>query len=59
MWIRDRKNRRKIPHRLEKCGYIQVRNDDAKDGLCKINGARQAVYSKERAFHSRAHAGSR
>jgi hypothetical protein len=46
MWIKDRKNRRKIPHRLEKCGYTQVRNDCAKDGLWKINGARQAVYSK-------------
>jgi len=46
MWITDRKNRRAIPHRLEKCGYVQVRNDGAKDGLWKINGARQAVYAK-------------
>ena len=46
MWIRDRKNRRKIPHRLERCGYVLVRNDDAKDGLWKINGTRQAVYSR-------------
>jgi hypothetical protein len=43
---KDRKNRRVIPHRLEKCGYVQVRNDSAKDGLWKINGARQAVYVK-------------
>ncbi len=46
-WIRDRKNRRVIPHRLEKCGYVPVRNDYAKDGLWKIYGARQAVYAKE------------
>jgi hypothetical protein len=46
MWIKDRKNRRKIPHRLEKCGYVQVRNDCANDGLWKINGARQAVYCR-------------
>jgi hypothetical protein len=46
MWIKDRKNRRKIPHRLEKCGYVQVRNDGANDGLWKINGARQAVYGR-------------
>ena len=26
-WIKDRKNRRAIPHRLEKCGYVPVRND--------------------------------
>src|SRR5665213_1762515 len=46
MWITDRKNRRSIPHRLEKCGYIQVRNGGAKDGLWVINGSRHAVYAK-------------
>ena len=45
-WIKDRKNRRAIPHRLEKCGYVQVRNDAAKDGLWVINGSRQVVYAK-------------
>jgi len=45
-WIRDRKNRRAIPHRLEKCGYTPVRNDDAEDGLWVINGKRQAVYAR-------------
>jgi RepB DNA-primase from phage plasmid/Family of unknown function (DUF5906) len=45
-WISDRKNRRVIPHRLEKCGYVQVRNDAAKDGLWKISGHRQAVYAR-------------
>jgi hypothetical protein len=46
MWITDRKNRRAIPYRLEKCGYVPVRNDAAKDGLWKISGKRQAVYAK-------------
>jgi hypothetical protein len=45
-WLTDRKSRRIIPHRLEKCGYVQVRNEDAKDGLWKINGARQVIYAK-------------
>jgi hypothetical protein len=45
-WIKDRKNRRVIPHRLETCGYIPVRNDGAADGLWKINGRRQAVYGR-------------
>jgi hypothetical protein len=45
-WITDRKHRRAIPHRLEKCGYIPVRNDAAKDGLWVINGSRQVVYVK-------------
>jgi hypothetical protein len=45
-WIRDRKNRRAIPHRLERCGYVPVRNDTADDGLWKINGKRQVVYAQ-------------
>jgi len=44
-WISDRKNRRIIPHRLEKCGYEPVRNEAAEDGLWKIKGKRQAVYA--------------
>jgi hypothetical protein len=35
-----------IPHRLEKCGYVPVRNDGADDGLWKINNRRQVVYAK-------------
>jgi hypothetical protein len=45
-WIGDRKNRRIIPHRLEECGYVAVRNDAAKDGLWKVNKKRQAIYGK-------------
>jgi Family of unknown function (DUF5906) len=45
-WLGDRKNRRAIPHRLEKCGYVPVRNGDAKDGCWKIRGARQVIYGK-------------
>ena len=45
-WLCDRKNRRAIPHRLEQCGYVPVRNDAAGDGLFKISGRRQAVYAK-------------
>jgi hypothetical protein len=45
-WINDRASRRAIPHRLEKCGYVPVRNPDASDGLWKINGRRQTAYGK-------------
>ena len=45
-WLKDRKNRRVIPHRLEKCGYTPVRNPDAQDGLWKVNNRRQAIYAK-------------
>ncbi|WP_299721025.1 hypothetical protein [Tardiphaga sp.] len=45
-WIVDRKNRRAIPHRLEKCGYVPIRNDDTKQGLWIINGSRQVIYGR-------------
>ena len=33
-------------HRLEACGYVAVRNEDASDGLWKVRGRRQAIYGK-------------
>jgi phage/plasmid primase-like uncharacterized protein len=47
-WIKERKNRRLIPHRLETSGYVPVRNDGAKDGLWKIAGKRQVVYARSK-----------
>jgi Family of unknown function (DUF5906)/Bifunctional DNA primase/polymerase, N-terminal len=46
IWIRDRRNRRQIPHRFEQCGYVPVRNDAADSGLWVINRTRQVVYAK-------------
>jgi hypothetical protein len=45
-WLRDRANARRVPHRLESCGYVAVRNDHAKDGLWKALGKRQVIYAK-------------
>jgi hypothetical protein len=45
-WLRDRKNSRVIPHRLEAVGYVPVRNPGPKDGLWKVAGRRQVVYAK-------------
>jgi hypothetical protein len=45
-WLRDRKNRRVIPHRMEACGYVPVRNDTARDGYYVVSEKRQAVYAK-------------
>jgi hypothetical protein len=46
-WLRDRKNRRAIPHRLDSCGYVPVRNpDDKRDGQWKIGDKRYTVYAK-------------
>jgi hypothetical protein len=44
-WLRDRRNARQVPHRLETAGYVPVRNDAAKDGLYKVAGKRQVVYA--------------
>ena len=44
--LKDRKNRRALPHKLERVGYVPVRNPDADDGLFKIQGKRQAVYAQ-------------
>jgi hypothetical protein len=45
-WLMTRKNRRALPHRFERCGYVSVQNLDAKDGLWKIKGERRVVYAK-------------
>jgi hypothetical protein len=45
-WLSDRKNLRAIPHRLEACGYIPVRNPDSEKGLWVINKKRQVVYAR-------------
>jgi uncharacterized protein DUF5906 len=46
-WLQDRKHRRSIPHRLDKCGYVAVRNDAATDGLWVIHEKRQVIYAKK------------
>lgn len=42
--LSDTKNRRRVPHMMEKAGYVPVRNEYAADGLWKIDGRRQVVY---------------
>jgi hypothetical protein len=46
-WLRDGRNARKIPHRLEDCGFVQVCNPDAKDGRWRIRERRQTVYARQ------------
>ena len=47
-WLRDRKNRRAIPHPLEQCGYVPVRNVGRDDGLFIVSGRRQVIYAPSR-----------
>jgi hypothetical protein len=37
---------RALPHRLERCGYVPVKNPEAKDGVWKIDGKRQRIYGR-------------
>jgi hypothetical protein len=46
LWLKDRKNRRAIPHRFEQCGYVPVRNDARDTGLWVIDGVRQVIYAR-------------
>jgi hypothetical protein len=46
IWLRERKNRRIVGYRLETCGYVAVRNEDAKDGLWVLGKRRQVIYAK-------------
>ncbi|HKA60327.1 MAG TPA: hypothetical protein VKD28_17050 [Gemmatimonadales bacterium] len=43
-WLRDRKNARQVPHRMEAVGYVSVRNDATKDGLWVVDRRRQVIY---------------
>jgi hypothetical protein len=45
-WLTERKSRRALPHRLERRGYICVRNPDAKDGYWVVDKERQPIYAK-------------
>ncbi len=45
-WLNDRKNRPRIGHRFEECGYTRVINPDNKQGLYKVSGKHVAIYAK-------------
>jgi hypothetical protein len=45
-WLKERKNRRVIPHRLGRCGYVSVQNPERDDGRWKIGDTKQTIYAK-------------
>jgi hypothetical protein len=60
LWLRDRKNRRVIPYRLEQCRYVPVRNDARDTGLWVVDGVRQVIYARaELSIRDRLQAASR
>ena len=47
-WLMERKNRRAIPHRMERCDYVPVRNPDRaanSSGLWIVGKQRQMIYA--------------
>ncbi len=46
-WLRDRKNARKAPHKMEEGGYKSVRNPGAKSGRWKVNGKDVVIYARK------------
>lgn len=46
-WLKDRKNSRRVPHKLEECGYRPVRNPNAKAGRWKVGGKDMVVYVRK------------
>jgi hypothetical protein len=46
-WMKERGNRKAIPHKMESCGYTTIRNPDAGDGYWRIAGRRQPIYGKK------------
>ena len=47
-WLIKRELSRAVRHRLQRCGYVAVRNPEAQQsgGLWKINSKRQVIYAR-------------
>ena len=46
-WLMNRKNRRAIPHRMERCGYTPVRNPEREStGLWIVKKERRVIYAQ-------------
>lgn len=45
-WLQDRRNSRRVPHKMEECGYRSVRNPTAKSGRWKVNKKGVVIYAR-------------
>lgn len=45
-WLSDRRNARRIPHRLEECGYRATRCPSTTDGRWKVAGRNVVIYAR-------------
>ncbi len=47
-WLMDRRNRKRIPHRMDEVGFVPQRNPySPSDGLWKVDGKRQVIYVRK------------
>lgn len=46
-WLRDRKNARRVPHKMEECGYRSVRNPNSQRGRWKVDGRDMMIYTRK------------
>lgn len=46
-WLKDRRNSRQIPYRMEAAGYVAVRNQRQTDGRWKVGGKNVVIYARE------------
>jgi hypothetical protein len=46
-WLRDKRNTRSIPHRMEEVGYLSVRNPDDKRGRWVVGRRQRVVYVRK------------
>jgi hypothetical protein len=46
-WLLERKSRRAMPFRFDRCGYVACRNPNSDDGRWKINDKNQTIYVKK------------
>lgn len=46
-WLRDHKNARKVPHKMEECGYRSIRNPNSKRGRWKVRGKDMMIYARK------------
>ena len=53
MWLRDRRNRRTIPFRLEAAGYVAVGNTDNEGGYWRVDGCAAEDLRPRRAVRGR------
>lgn len=45
LYLRERKNRKAVSHKIHAAGYEVIRNDTVKDGMWVIKGARKVIYA--------------